>query len=64
VKIYFVESKDLSLFSAAGWRKTRGGENEGKSRDVIENKRIKNVHFTASRDVIEKQAVITILSRC
>jgi hypothetical protein len=44
--------------------KNAGGKNEGKSRDVIENKRIKNVHFTASRDVIEKQPVITILSRC
>jgi hypothetical protein len=42
----------------------RGPQNEGKLGDVIENKCRKNVNSPVFHDVVEKEQVIALLTRC
>jgi hypothetical protein len=53
-KYISLKLKELENFSGTGSEKRRGG-NEGVLRDIVENKRRKNVRFLPFHDVIEKE---------
>ena len=59
-----VEIKTSYSRCVAVRQKNAGGENEGKSGDVVENTWRKNVRKRLSRDVDEKERVKITLWRC
>ena len=63
VEIHVIVNKPVSRFPRQASEIIAGGKNEGKSRDVIENKWWKNVRFFASLSMLMKINDLFLFSR-